>query len=116
MNKVFVYGTLKRGGTDGVLRGFFKDESGPFPTILPSQGNVVYGEVLNVSHAELEAMDRYEGYIPDAEGSSLYVRMQTRDGKHVYVANVEQHGPWESDYTLDEIEEALADAAVLEVD
>lgn len=113
MNKVFVYGTLQRGGTDAVLRGFHKDESAHFPTIRPSRNHVVYGEVLTVSHAELEAMDHYEGFIPDEPERSLYVRMESRNGIYVYVANVEEHDSWDSDYTLDEIEEALAETVVI---
>ena len=84
--KVFVYGTLLKGmsryeiladshfighaTTKGVLY-----DLGAFPAIR--QGNsVVYGELYEVSEEKLGILDGIEGYSPEDEHHSLYVRKE----------------------------------------
>ena len=113
MIQVFVYGTLRGTGRKATLAGFSKDDTAQFPTIYPDPGHRVEGEVITVSHVELAQMDHYEGFHPERPERSLYVRMETADGSYVYVANVEQHDAWDVSYEMDEVEEQLAECAVV---
>jgi gamma-glutamylcyclotransferase (GGCT)/AIG2-like uncharacterized protein YtfP len=87
---VFVYGSLKRGGTNhDLLRGAtfegeralegleMWDTGEGFPACVPGEGTV-HGEVYTVDDATLMAVDRLEG-VPD-----LYERRRT-EGLWVYV-------------------------------
>jgi len=69
---LFVYGTLKRGGSrhwilDGFpflgrakAKGFVLYDLGPYPAMVPGPG-MVYGEVYEVSEEILNALDWVEG-------------------------------------------------------
>ncbi|WP_424160298.1 gamma-glutamylcyclotransferase family protein [Thermocrinis sp.] len=69
---LFVYGTLKRGGTRNWLlegfpflgrakaKGFVLYDLGPFPAMVPGAG-LVYGEVYEVSEEILRDLDWIEG-------------------------------------------------------
>jgi gamma-glutamylcyclotransferase (GGCT)/AIG2-like uncharacterized protein YtfP len=71
-NCLFVYGTLKRGGSRHWLlqdfpflgrakaKGFVLYDLGPYPAMVPGAG-VVYGEVYEVSEEALQAIDWVEG-------------------------------------------------------
>jgi gamma-glutamylcyclotransferase (GGCT)/AIG2-like uncharacterized protein YtfP len=72
MNYLFVYGTLKRGGSRHWLlqdfpflgraraEGFALYDLGPFPAMVPDAG-VVYGEVYEVPEEILRDLDWVEG-------------------------------------------------------
>jgi gamma-glutamylcyclotransferase (GGCT)/AIG2-like uncharacterized protein YtfP len=70
-NYLFVYGTLKRGGSRHWIlqnfpllglakaKGFVLYDLGPYPAMVPGAG-VVYGEVYEVSEEALQALDWVE--------------------------------------------------------
>ncbi len=72
MNYLFVYGTLKRGGSRHWIlegfpflgrakaKGFVLYDLGPYPAMVPEDG-LVYGEVYEVSEEVLQALDWVEG-------------------------------------------------------
>ena len=110
MIRIFAYGTLRGRGWDAEIEGFTKeDPAGMFPTIYPDPNGVVEGEVFEIPERLLRQFDVYEGYDSDHPESSLYVRMQMKDGTHVYIANVRVHRHWKSDYELEEVEKLLED-------
>jgi gamma-glutamylcyclotransferase (GGCT)/AIG2-like uncharacterized protein YtfP len=106
--KFFVYGTLKEGGSlagrfdpvrqssvPAALNGYDLYELGWFPGIVLGDGRV-QGEIHTYSNERgvLEAFDRIEGYDPENEGNSLYLRktvtVTTRGGEvkaFVYIFN-----------------------------
>lgn len=109
--KFFVYGTLKDGGhfasdfdefrekTEvAELKGYDLFNLGWFPGIIPGNGKVV-GELHEYkNHDEVqEKMDRIEGYNPNNEEDSLYLRKEasvtTESGEKtdatIYVFNKE---------------------------
>jgi len=73
--RLFVYGTLRRGGEPARLHGFEKRTDAPFPTITPAEGDdaVVEGEIIEVD--DIEKTDGYEGCKPDRPEDSLYWRL-----------------------------------------
>lgn len=116
--KLFVYGTLKDEGSPAVLEGFVKRSDGPFPTIQPEPGYKVEGEVIDVD--DIADLDRYEGCEPRYPNRSLYWRLPIVDGSvHVYIGNPEhgrylwQDQSWGTDYTRDEVAEALKSARLV---
>ena len=100
-NKVFVYGTLKSGGTIRGLDGFGDDVSivvkavtnypdydlidlGSFPAVIKNGTYKIQGEVWEVSDEVMEQLDAIEGY-PDFYQREL---THTTMGKaHMYYLN-----------------------------
>ena len=74
--KVFVYGSLKKGfgnhplldGAEflgnGVIKGFDMYSLGAFPAIVPSEKGIIHGELYDVSPDIFQNLDWLEGY-PD---------------------------------------------------
>lgn len=111
--EIFVYGTLRTNNAGrATLSGFEKNDEQHFPTIVPSEGSEVDGQIVT---RNLATTDRYEGYSPSGENTSLYWRLPVADsGVWVYVANP-AHPMWRNpsfDYTKAEAESAL-DTALL---
>lgn len=84
LNRVYVYGTLMTGeGERASVPGLLYD-LGWYPGIklLKDEPDApqVRAEVRLVDDKQLERFDAYEGYYPDQESSSLYVRRPFRDG------------------------------------
>lgn len=111
---LFVYGSLMRDGADrAVLRGFRRRRDAAFPTIEPSPGDEVRGQVVAVSNwAE---KDRYEGRDPTSPADSLYWRLRMSDGTYVYVGNpevAERHWgrSWDVEYDYESVRRALSGA------
>lgn len=94
--KVFVYGTLKKGGSNhhvmenaqgklismAILRNkelrFVGNGAFPAVTLGKGLGNgLVYGEVYEVSPKNIYMIDRLEGYRKDNPKDSFYVRKET---------------------------------------
>lgn len=88
MNKVAVYGTLKKGhgnhrlllnaeflGTQQV-EGFIMYDLGAFPGIKPADGGTVHVEVYEVDDNQMARLDRLEGYNPTYPETGLYNRQQ----------------------------------------
>lgn len=72
MNRLFVYGTLKRGGEngwfleglpheEGVAQGFILRSVYGLPAMMPGEG-AVRGEVYDVNAALLRQLDAFEGH------------------------------------------------------
>jgi gamma-glutamylcyclotransferase (GGCT)/AIG2-like uncharacterized protein YtfP len=84
---VYVYGSLRPGKGDkfyvpGVMYGM-----GGFPAVLlhrPKEGEteipLVVTEKVAVTDAQLARLDNYEGYDPDDEQNSFYLRVPYKDG------------------------------------
>lgn len=86
---LFVYGTLRRGKeghsllenspfvAEGYVEGTLYDLGVGFPALGVDeiQGRV-YGEVYEVSEDLLDTLDHYEGYSPEDEEDSLYLRQE----------------------------------------
>lgn len=83
LHRIFVYGTLKRGGrnhrllsrarfmvTTHTLLRFTMVSCGPYPAIVADGRREIHGEVYEVSEETLEALDRLEDY------PSLYDRIE----------------------------------------
>lgn len=97
LERVFVYGTLKRGfgngerllsnarfiGVDSLQNFLMYSLGGAFPAIVPTDdpARIVHGEVFEVTPDEFQSLDRLEGY------PSFYDRMRTvtRKGENVWV-------------------------------
>ncbi|NPB06931.1 MAG: gamma-glutamylcyclotransferase, partial [Aquificae bacterium] len=95
MEKVFVYGTLKRGcgahelvleaGGRFIAEAVTKDlwvmrTNGLYPAVLPSEsGHPVAGELYELPEEGLKLLDRYEGY-PELYGRKK-VAVLTADGR-----------------------------------
>lgn len=98
--RLFVYGTLRGEGVPAVLTGFDRVADGEaFPTIRPSPGDTVEGELLDVTYGELFQMDAYEGHNPGDPERSLYWRVAVVDDPltYVYVGNPDRGG-WPVNY------------------
>ncbi len=118
MNYLFVYGTLKRGGSihwilDGYpflgrarAKGFVLYDLGPYPAMVRGAG-VVYGEVYEVSEEVLQALDWVEG-VPVLYRREL-IEVVFEDGTplkawaYIYNGNVKgfpliKEGEWKSLY------------------
>ncbi len=89
---IFVYGTLKKGLqnhdimgnskfiSEAYIHGILYDLGVGFPAVLLEEGkprNRVYGEIYDVSMDLLENIDEFEGFYPDNEEDSIYLRMET---------------------------------------
>ncbi|MFQ5521611.1 MAG: gamma-glutamylcyclotransferase [Candidatus Methylomirabilia bacterium] len=88
---LFAYGTLMRGlalhhliagraefVAVGTVEGGLLDLDG-YPGAVSDSGGVIRGELYRLSSAELLAvLDREEGYDPDSEERSLYLRRRTQ--------------------------------------
>ena len=81
MTRVFVYGTLRRGGRNDIHRyqpqpGFVTTARvqgrlyhlGRYPGLVLGNGNWVLGEVYEVTPAALEQLDLLEGLLPQPTG------------------------------------------------
>jgi gamma-glutamylcyclotransferase (GGCT)/AIG2-like uncharacterized protein YtfP len=103
------YGTLMTGQTNGLSPGvrrrmlsaglcripgklFRAQDKGGFdyPALVAAPGHSVAGELFAVPAADLPAIDRYEGYRPDAPDGSSYIRrrlvVRTQGGaEHAWV-------------------------------
>lgn len=89
--KLFVYGTLVGTRPDAepaTLKNAEKITDGGYPTIKPSKGKQVNGEIIEVNKTELQQLDRYE-----SEGH-LYHRIPINDNHSVeaYIGNPEMLG------------------------
>ncbi len=115
MEKIFVYGTLKRGKSNsGLLRHanylgdhVTKDKYamvslGAFPAVVLHGDTHIHGEVFEVSEATFKSVDRLEGY------PSFYSRMKImtehgnawmyylgKDSNYVTGRDVVESGVWE---------------------
>lgn len=92
MNKVFVYGILKRGSMKAILNDYDMFYRG-HATIKAKENGVVYGELLKISDEELAHFDIIEGVaqnyyhrfkvdVVDEEGivhGGVWVYQQTED-------------------------------------
>jgi len=86
---VYVYGTLRPGGSETVRVPGTMFSMGHFPGIKlegADSSNFVVCERIEVSDVRLAQLDRYEGYHPDDPAHSLYLRVPYLDG-HIYVYN-----------------------------
>lgn len=83
MNKVYVYGTLRPGNTTTVEVPGSMYDLGWFPGIrLGDDGCNAHFlcEVIEVTDEKLRQLDDYEGYSPNDEAGSLYLRKEYNDG------------------------------------
>jgi len=102
MTKIFCYGTLKRGhGANRFLDGqkFIRESTivgsiyhlGGFPGYKETEQGVVHGEIYEVDDDCLRRLDSYEGYRPDNEMHSLYLRKEKTadcgEDVNIYVYN-----------------------------
>lgn len=88
IQRVAVYGTLKRGGSNSkLLKGtIFLGEDwltgvtlydlGPYPGALAEPSKGVKVEVFEVNDQTLEQLDRLEDFFPEAPAESLYLRRE----------------------------------------
>lgn len=83
---LFLYGTLRRGGSRGsVLAGCPRDDAfidnahlvdaGSLPYLMLNTTGTVRGELVTVTGAELTRVDMIEGYAPGQEDTSLFIRV-----------------------------------------
>lgn len=84
-HKIYVYGTLMpNDGREKVLIPGLLYDLGWFPGIKfldhDAVNPVVVCEIIEVDNNRLKELDRYEGYHPDDEVNSLYIRRSYRDG------------------------------------
>lgn len=103
-HKVFVYGTLKQGGSnhallkDSTLFTEYKTEAkytmvslGSFPGLIEHGNTPIHGEIYEVDSATLARLDHLEGYYASMPEHSLYLRetMATMYGDvYVYTLNM----------------------------
>jgi gamma-glutamylcyclotransferase (GGCT)/AIG2-like uncharacterized protein YtfP len=104
----FVYGTLKEGGRlagqfdhlrkhsePAALKGFDLYRLGWFPGILRGDGTV-FGEIHEYNRDVTDYMDTVEGYRPENEKQSLFirreVRVETEGGPVVAFVYIFNHG------------------------
>ncbi len=100
---VYVYGTLRPGGSDLHTIPGVMFNMGSYPGVklgAPDGGSSFVAERIEVSDVRLKQLDRYEGYRADDPARSLYLRVPYLDG-HIYVYNqnldgreVLPHGDW----------------------
>lgn len=96
---MFVYGTLREGGSNRRLvepylltsrphavPGRLYD-AGDYPALVldERETGLVFGEVLTVTEAALEPLDELEDYFGPGHPDNLYDRVQLGDGVWVYV-------------------------------
>lgn len=96
--QIFVYGTLvgtRQDATPAKLKNAEKHTDGNYPTITPSQGSTVEGEIIEVNKTELQSLDRYE-----SEGT-LYHRtpINRNNSVHAYIGNPKMLGT-KADYNF----------------
>ena len=98
----YVYGTLRPGNTEPVVVKGTLYDLGWSPGIKLGGDNEVICEKIEV--VDFTPLDHYEGYFPDDEAQSLYIRRPIFDG-YIYELNREanpvkiiQSGDW-LDYT-----------------
>ncbi|GAC1408813.1 MAG: hypothetical protein NVSMB52_21630 [Chloroflexota bacterium] len=94
---LFVYGTLKRGQSNheiltpfiraiepAWIRGLLFD-LGDFPALVEGEGKA-WGDIVHVNHVDLPRLlgilDRLEGYHPEDEASSMYIRREVIVSTH----------------------------------
>jgi hypothetical protein len=111
---LFVYGTLRGDHDAAALEGFEKRADAAYPTIAPADG-AVDGQIVSVD--DWSEKDRYEGCRPDDPENSLYWRLVSSDGVHIYVGNPEiaeryWGQSWDVDYDYEEAKQAVAEAEV----
>lgn len=96
VTRVFVYGTLRRGGiAEGLIDGVRRPaeladhalygRTHPYPFVVPRPGRAVHGEVVEVPSDRLQELDEYEG----EEYVRVETTVQTGDGDvtaHVWIA------------------------------
>ena len=112
MNRVFVYGTLRGHETaiPAVVKGFVRNDTGPYPAIEPGDG-VVYGEIIHVDELGLAQLDRIEGYDPACPEGSFYHRYESKNGVYVYIANAANYN-WTYEHSMEEIRKAVETAEI----
>lgn len=86
---IYVYGTLRAGGSSETLSGFKMFDLGWYPgVVLTDTDDEITVERIEVDDDKLARLDRYEGYNPHRPENSLYVRHPVKDG-WIYVYNQE---------------------------
>lgn len=86
---VYVYGTLRPGGSDLHMVPGVMYNMGHYPGVRimsPTAGKFVVCERIEVSDTRLAQLDHYEGYRPDDPARSLYLRVPYLDG-YIYEYN-----------------------------
>lgn len=103
--KVFVYGTLKTGGSNStllwssryvgpeVIEGFIMYDLGAYPAVVrtDNKSDMVGGEVWELSDGTMEVIDKLEGWKGENNSSNLYNKevVQTNYGEaFVYSLNI----------------------------
>lgn len=88
MHKIYVYGTLMPNDGREKVKVYGKlYDLGWFPGARLGVGNRTFlAEVIEVDDKRLKELDRYEGYDPNDEGSSLYIRREYNGG-YIYEYN-----------------------------
>ena len=103
--KVFVYGTLKKGGANhtwiydalflgkAVVSGYQMHDLGSFPGVTRSQGGLVHGELYEVE--TLQDLDLLEGYprLYNREITWAYTRHREQVNGH-WVTTMRRHEAW----------------------
>jgi len=104
-HKIYVYGTLRPGGTDTVKVPGKLFNLGWFPgamLLAPDAGSEFTAEIIEVDDAGRKRLDSYEGYDESSPATSLYLRVPYLEGE-IYVYNNSL-----SDYPLVEGQDWLA--------
>ena len=103
--KIFVYGTLKKGGRfstsfdnfrisvkEAKASGIMYNVNNAYPAAIFGKGGVITGELHEYSHAKevISLLDAIEGYIDENSNANLYnrimVEVTTNDGKEKCLA------------------------------
>ncbi|CAM3727991.1 gamma-glutamylcyclotransferase [Alkalicoccus chagannorensis] len=87
--KVFVYGTLRKGGRNSpllqqevclykkaYLKGSLYDTGNGYPAYVRDDEDYVYGEIYEVSDELLPVLDQLEGYKPERSTGNLFIRTE----------------------------------------
>ena len=72
-----------------VFRGFSRDWEGAVATVEPAPGEVVHGVVFEVTPADVESLDRYEGYLGPQHAANLYDRVRWSRGVVDFIGPVD---------------------------